>query len=153
MTRQLPWEQSDPNLILAAQRRHSQVAKTFVNATTLQANGRLSAEATVEPGPTQSAGADIWGLLESVDVFYFVAHGVIRPAQQARPPRVCEFFMCLAVDPEFQEDRLGDYQQRFNDLWVPKFGRRVAVTVYVWHVLRQSGLVDWLIRTFRQGRP
>jgi hypothetical protein len=31
---------------------------------------------------------------------------------------------------------------------VPKFGRRGAVAVYVWHVLRQSRLIDWVIRTF-----
>jgi short chain dehydrogenase len=38
------------------------------------------------------------------------------------------------------------YQERFNTLWVPKFGQRVAVVLYVWHVLRQSRLIDWLLR-------
>jgi hypothetical protein len=69
------------------------------------------------------------------------------PAQY-EVPVFCEWLMCLAVEPEFQEDRLADYQERFNDLWVPKFGERAAVVVYVWHVLRQSRLIDWLVRTF-----
>jgi hypothetical protein len=57
--------------------------------------------------------------------------------------------MCVAVEPEFQDDRLADYQERFNDLWVPKFGYRGALAVYLWHVLRQSRLIDWLVRTCR----
>jgi hypothetical protein len=111
--------------------------------------------------PTVHGGASFHGegrlSVGAMVVFHSRGHlegvGFAHPTQQARPPRVCELFMCLAVEPEFQEDRLGDYQQRFNDLWVPKFGRRVAVAVYVWNVLRQSGLIDWLVRTFRQGRP
>jgi hypothetical protein len=108
--------------------------------------GRLSVGAMVGP-----IGADIRGHveLENVVVFHSPGVGFAYPTQQARPPRVCEFFTCLAVDPEFQQDRLGDYEERFNDLWVPKFGRPVAVAVYVWNVLRQSGFIDWLVRTFR----
>lgn len=74
--------------------------------------------------------------------------GSPRPA---RVPVICEWLMCLAVDPEFQKDRLADYQERFNSLWVPKFGRRMAVVMYGWHVLRQSRLIDWLIRVFGWG--
>jgi hypothetical protein len=59
--------------------------------------------------------------------------------------------MCLAVDPESQEDRLADFQERFGDTWAPRFGRRGAVAMYVWHVLRQSRLIDWLIRAFGWG--
>jgi hypothetical protein len=71
--------------------------------------------------------------------------GSPRPANV---PVTCKWLMCLAVEPEFQEDRLADFEERFNDLWVPNFGRRGAVAVYVWHVLRQSRLIDWLIRAF-----
>ena len=73
--------------------------------------------------------------------------------EQATPPGCCELLMCLLVEPEFQGDRLADYQERFNDLWVPRFGRRGAVAIYVWHVLRQSRLIDWLIRAFGWGGP
>jgi hypothetical protein len=84
-----------------------------------------------------------------------------RPGVEAKPsgvrvrnvPAVCEWLMCLAVDPEFHEDRVADFQERFNGLWVPKFGQRAAVAVYVWHVLRQSRLIDWLIRAFLWGDP
>jgi hypothetical protein len=54
--------------------------------------------------------------------------------------------MCLLVDPEFQEDRLADFSERFNRLWVPKFGQRAAVAVYFRHVLRQSRLIDSVVR-------
>jgi len=73
----------------------------------------------------------------------------LRYRPQQNVPRFCEFLFCLLVEPEFQEDRLADYQERFNDVWVPRFGQAGAVVVYVWHVLRQSGLIDWLIRTIR----
>jgi hypothetical protein len=76
--------------------------------------------------------------------------GVAHPAQQARPPRVCKLLMCLAVEPVFQDDRLADYREVQQCLG-PKFGRRAAVVVYVWHVLRQSRLIDWLIRAFGWG--
>jgi hypothetical protein len=42
-------------------------------------------------------------------------------------PAFCEWLFCLAVEPEFHEDRLADYHERFNRLWVPKFGQRAAV--------------------------
>jgi hypothetical protein len=59
----------------------------------------------------------------------------------------------MAVEPEFQKDRLGDFQERFNDLWVPKFGRHGAVVIYVWHVLRQARFIDWIIRLLSNGSP
>ena len=75
--------------------------------------------------------------------------GFSHDIPQANVPALCVLLFCLLVEPEFQEDRLADYQERFADLWVPKFGRRAVVVVYVWHVLRQSRFIDWLIRTIR----
>jgi hypothetical protein len=57
-------------------------------------------------------------------------------ARSTPVPAICQLLLCLAVDPEFQEDRLGDFQERFDNTWVPKFGPRGAVAIYVWHVLR-----------------
>jgi hypothetical protein len=74
-------------------------------------------------------------------------------AERGRVPAICELLMCLVVDPEFHEDRLADFQERFSDLWVPRFGYRGAVAMYVWHVLRQSRLIDGLIRAFGWGGP
>jgi hypothetical protein len=123
---------------------------TVQGSASFHGEGRLSVGAMVGPRPIQSIGADIQGRFV---VFHSRGHvesvGFAHPAQQVGPPRFCEFVMCLAVELEFQQDRLGDYEERFNDLWVPKFGRPVAVAVYVWNVLRQSGLIDWLVRTFR----
>ena len=76
---------------------------------------------------------------------------VREATRRAKVPLLCEWLICLLVDPEFQKDRLGDYEERFADLWVPKFGRQGAVVVYVWHVLRQARLIDWLIRAFGWG--
>jgi hypothetical protein len=75
-----------------------------------------------------------------------------RHAPRVKVPAFCECLLCLLVDPEFQEDRLADFKERFNNTWVPRFGHRAAGFVYVWHVLRQSGFVDWLVRTFLVGR-
>jgi hypothetical protein len=75
------------------------------------------------------------------------------PIERPAAPGFCELLMCLLVEPEFQEDRLADYEERFNNIWVPKFGWRGGVVIYVWHVLRQSRLLDWLIRVFRWGAP
>jgi hypothetical protein len=72
-------------------------------------------------------------------------------AQQAKVPVACEWLMCLVVEPEFQEDRLADFQERFNNTWVPKFGTHIARFFYVWHALRQSGVVDWVMRAFWSG--
>lgn len=41
-------------------------------------------------------------------------------AERRRVPAICELLMCLAADPEFHKDRLADYQERFNDLWIPR---------------------------------
>jgi hypothetical protein len=136
---QLPWEQSDPNLMSAAQRRRSAKAAVYVD---LFAEVHFSAHGTAEHEPPQGIAEH---LCRSPEI------DIARPAQQSGPPCICEFILCLVVEPEFQKDRLGDYQERFVDLWVPKFGRRVAIAVYVWHVLRQSRLMDWLIRALGWG--
>jgi hypothetical protein len=145
MTQQLPWEQADPNLVSAAQHRRSVKAKMYIDGSALVRLPNIEVSATASAEPIESIPEDIRHVSAEV--------GVADRAQKVGPPRICEVFMCLAVEPEFQEDRLADYQERFNNLWVPKFGWRGAVVVYVWHVLRQSRLIDWLIRMFGWGTP
>jgi hypothetical protein len=72
---------------------------------------------------------------------------------QERVPVFCEWLLCLLVEPECHEDRLADYKERFDDLWVPRFGQRAAIVAYLWHVLRQSSLIDWLIRSLGWDDP
>ena len=67
---------------------------------------------------------------------YFYYYGV-KP--QINAPRFCELLFCLLVEPGLQEDRLADFQERFNNHWVPNFGRRGAVAIYVWHVSDSRG--------------
>jgi hypothetical protein len=51
------------------------------------------------------------------------------------PPRIGEFLICLFVRPDRQEDRLADFAERFQTVWLPRFGTRLAGAVYVAHVL------------------
>jgi hypothetical protein len=138
MNAQLPWEQGDPNLGSAAQGRRRTKATAFVDGgVSVKVSGAVLTVSAPPPGsallvgdPLQIRGAD-----------------VSSPARHLGPPIACEFLLCLAVDPEYQEDRLCDFQEQFRRVWVPKFGRRVAIAMYVWHVLRQSRLIDWFIRS------
>jgi hypothetical protein len=142
MMRQLPWvpRRTRRPFWLAAQRRPAQIAAVYVNAD-LHADVHRSDAAAVEPHPIT---VDIWAPVEWLSS--------LDPAQQARAPLVCEWLLCLVVDPEFHEDRLKDFEERFNKTWVPRFGHRAAGFMYAWAVLRQSSLVDWLVRTFVLGR-
>jgi hypothetical protein len=134
-------DREHPYWQLAAQRRRAHNASA---AFYIDANFYLDAHpASIELG--QTAGVDTRHRPEF--------DRVTNPVARFAPPSFCELLMCLLVEPEFQEDRLADYQERFNGLWVPRFGYRGAVAVYVWHVLRQSRLIDWLIRMFAWGDP
>jgi hypothetical protein len=153
MTRQLPRlpRRTNPSRSFWLQRRRTQIA--VWNAYVL----RQFSDADQAPEDVVTTNWD--RLIECAD--RPLTWEIVRPLTEAdlallRPAKVpvlCEWLMCLAVEPEFHEDRLGDYQERFNDLWVPKFGRRGAVAVYVWHVLRQSRLIDWLLHAFGWGDP
>jgi len=145
MMRQLPWvprrttRRSHP-FWLAAQRRPAQIATVYVDAD-LHADVHRSDAAAVEPHPITVDIRAPFEWLSSLD-----------PAEQARAPLVCEWLLCLVIEPEFHEDRLKDFEEWFNRTWVPRFGRPVAGLVYAWAVLRQSGFIDWLVRTFSVGR-
>ena len=152
MTHQFPWvpcriNRGHPFWVSAVQRKRARVA-----ARNLYVHGHIS-----DAGPVDD-------VIENWDRFVqasqrALAGDVVRPLTEAdlavlRPAQVpvfCEWLLCLAVEPEFQDDRLADYQEQFADLWVPKFGPRFAAVMYVWHVLRQSRLIDWLIRAFGWG--
>lgn len=151
MTRRLAWfqrrtDQGHPYWLLAAQRRraHYASAALYVDSN-LFAGGHLSGGAAIEPQPGQNVSVDIH-CHPDLD-------SAVRPAPLGGPPRACELLMCVLVDPEYQKDRLADYEERFAALWVPKFGRRAAVVVYVWHVLRQARFIDWIIRLLSNGSP
>jgi hypothetical protein len=54
------------------------------------------------------------------------------------PPRLGEFLICLLVPPDRQQDRLGDFEEKFNTLWLPKFGPRIARIFYITHAIRSA---------------
>lgn len=47
------------------------------------------------------------------------------------PPRAGQLLVCLFVHPDRQQDRLGDFEELYRVVWVPRFGRRIAACVYV----------------------
>jgi hypothetical protein len=85
---QLPWEQSDPNLMSAAQRRRSAKAAVYVD---LFAEVHFSAHGTAEHEPPQGIAEH---LCRSPEI------DIARPAQQSGPPCICEFILCLVVEPK-----------------------------------------------------
>lgn len=46
--------------------------------------------------------------------------------------------MCLFVGTDRQQEKLGDFEELFNTVWLPKFGVRLAKLIYLWHALRSG---------------
>lgn len=76
------------------------------------------------------------------------------------PPRIGEFLICLFVRPDRQVDRLADFAGLFRMVWLPRFGPRLAVAVYLANVLWSvadvvkitaiGAIVDIISRIFRR---
>ena len=50
-------------------------------------------------------------------------------------PGIGEFLICLFVRPDRQVDRLADFAGLFRTVWLPRFGPRLAVAVYLANML------------------
>ncbi len=64
---------------------------------------------------------------------------VEKPVEKAihqSPPRFGELLLCLLIRSDRQQDRLGDLEEKFNGIWVPRFPLRVAKFIYIAQVLR-----------------
>jgi hypothetical protein len=59
----------------------------------------------------------------------------------ALTPSIGEFIVCLFTPLERQGDRLADFAELFNSLWVPRFGARVAKLIYIVQALRSAAAV------------
>jgi DNA-directed RNA polymerase subunit RPC12/RpoP len=76
------------------------------------------------------------------------------------PPRIGEFLICLFVRPNRQVDRLADFAGLFRTVWLPRFGPRLAIVVYLANVLWSAAdvvkisaigaAVDFIYRLFRR---
>lgn len=64
----------------------------------------------------------------------------IKPllSDTSTPSRLGEFLICLFVPVDRQQDQLGDFEEKFNTLWLPKFGPRVARIIYIIHAARSA---------------
>jgi hypothetical protein len=60
---------------------------------------------------------------------------------RATPPRVGELIVCLFVPANRQGDRLADFAEVFEVVWMPRFGGRLARWVYIAQALRSAGAV------------
>jgi hypothetical protein len=59
----------------------------------------------------------------------------------AVPPRLGELIICLFVPTNRQDDRLADFREIFESIWLPRFGSRLAGWVYIAQALRSAGAV------------
>lgn len=59
----------------------------------------------------------------------------------ALPPRSGQLLICLFVPPDRQADRLGDFEEQFNTVWLPRFGPRMARFIYMTHALRSAAAI------------
>jgi DNA-binding winged helix-turn-helix (wHTH) protein len=67
------------------------------------------------------------------------AQGVPERAASVPPvPRVGQLFVCLFVRPDRQQDRLGDFEELFRVVWVPRFGPKIAAWVYTAQAMRAA---------------
>jgi hypothetical protein len=58
-----------------------------------------------------------------------------------QPPWIGELVVCLIVPPDRQEDRLADFAEKLQTVWLTQFGPRLAGTVYVAHALWSAAAV------------
>ncbi len=56
-------------------------------------------------------------------------------------PYVGRFLICLFLQPDKQEDRLADFEEKLNKVWIPQFGNTVGQVVYVCHAIRSAGAI------------
>src|SRR5258708_5962606 len=49
--------------------------------------------------------------------------------------------VCLFVPADKQEDRLADFEEMLNTVWIPQFGRRIGRLVYIWQALRSASAI------------
>jgi hypothetical protein len=97
--------------------------------------------------------------VESVVSVEIAAQHAVADALPA-PPRIGEFLICLFVRPDRQVDRLADFAGLFRTVWLPRFGPRLAVAVYLVNVLWSladvvkittiGAIVDIISRIFRR---
>lgn len=57
-----------------------------------------------------------------------------QPERQS-PPAFGQFLVCLFVSLDRQSERLGDMEEIFSTVWVPKFGPHIAQLIYLSHAL------------------
>ena len=66
---------------------------------------------------------------------------VLHSCPKLKTPRFGELLICLFVPLDRQNDQLGDFEEIFNTLWVPKFGIRLAKVIYILHALRSGAAI------------
>ena len=80
-----------------------------------------------------------------------------RSFNQSRPPLVGRLTLCLLLPLDKQADRVADFDEMLNTVWIPQFGPRIGRLIYIWHAFRSAGaiirigitaaIVDRIVRT------
>jgi hypothetical protein len=100
-------------------------------------------------------------LVIRADLLVVPHHGGIKLSSNA--PYVGKLLICLFVQPDKQQDRLADFEEKLNTLWIPNFGMVIGRFVYLGHAIRSAGsvwkiaatttMLDWIIRLFNRFWP
>lgn len=83
--------------------------------------------------------------------------GVVKSQPAAKPPLLGEILICLFERPDRHGERLADFAERFQTVWLPRFSPRVAKLIYLKHaigtatgflrVMAWGAVMDWFART------
>src|SRR5271170_7304098 len=86
-------------------------------------------------------GARIYGCTESNFVTALLELELDEEENSgAKVPVIGELLLCLFLPPERQKERLGCFEERYND-WKSKFGARIARRMYYFHSLCSIGAI------------
>lgn len=65
------------------------------------------------------------------------------PREAGTPPKIGEFLLCLMLPVGSHSERLGDFEEHYQTLWLPKFGKRPAECIYIVSVLQAAVGFRW----------
>ena len=67
--------------------------------------------------------------------------GLRRKAKISEVPYAGRLLICLFVAPDKQEDRLADFQEKLNTVWIPECGLRIGRIVCLWHAVKSVSAI------------
>ena len=59
------------------------------------------------------------------------------------PPLFGEFLLCLMIEVGAQRERLGDFQEHYETIWLPRYGKTASDLIYVVSVFQAAIGFKW----------